>query len=590
MADTKEGDEAWRKELGIPSFEDGFIQKYLDSRDALIDQEKTNRSDQQFRASLTPLAKEACSIVAHIRQEERKTTWGGQAPGNQDGGVYPGMMFGLAREKMEQTKLWRIVSKMPKGALLHAHFDAMIDLDWLVETSIDLPGMGVAVWPSKVDDTISSATTSITAPPPVAKVKFQYLGSNASDIPGNAAAWTDDYVPGTYLPAPAVADNFPGGGREQFVRMCVSKCGISVEDSLNHHLGLNDVWLKFAACFEVIGSMLPYEPIYRAGVRRILTQLYQDGVTWVEFRNVLPYPFYKEGSTEKESDPVAMLDTFSDELEKFKASEEGRGFGGARIIWSLLRFQDKKTIIDSMTQCIEMKLEFPELICGIDLVGQEDNGQTLVELTPELFWFRKRCVEEGVEIPFFFHAGECLGDGDETDDNLFDAILLGTRRLGHAFSLYKHPLLIEQVKQKSIMIECCPISNEVLRLTSSVMAHPLPALLARGVSCSLSNDDPAILGHGKNGLTHDFWQALQGWENLGLAGLGSLAENSVRFAAYEPDQNTKEWTHDTKVGLHGTGIRAESMRQWNQAWNEFCEWIVKEYAVEFGGFDDDDSE
>lgn len=77
------------------------------------------------------------------------------------------------------------------------------------------------------------------------------------------------------------------------------------------------------------------------------------------------------------------------------------------------------------------------------------------------------------------------------------------------------------VKEKKILIESCPISNEVLRYTASIMSHPLPALLARGVPASLSNDDPALMGQGTSGMTHDFWQALQGWENLGLAGLVS---------------------------------------------------------------------
>ena len=186
------------------------------------------------------------------------------------------------------------------------------------------------------------------------------------------------------------------------------------------------------------------------------------------------------------------------------------------------------------------------------------------------------------DSPYFFHAGECLGDGDETDQNLFDAILLGTRRIGHGFSLYKHPLLMEMVKTKGILIESCPISNEVLRLTSSIKSHPLPALLARGIPCALSNDDPAILGHRGNGVTDDFWQALQGWENLGLAGLGSLAENSVRWAAYE-DQTTKEWTEDIKKGIYGQGVRASRLREWHVAFHKFCEWVLLEYALDYGG-------
>jgi adenosine deaminase CECR1 len=181
-----------------------------------------------------------------------------------------------------------------------------------------------------------------------------------------------------------------------------------------------------------------------------------------------------------------------------------------------------------MRQCIEIKQQFPDLISGYDLVGQEDLGRTLHDLTPELLWFEESCAAAGVNIPFFFHAGECLGDGDETDQNLFDAILFGTRRIGHAFSLYKHPLLIDMVKEKKILVESCPISNEVLRYTASIMSHPLPALLARGVKAALSNDDPALLGQGTSGLTHDFWQALQGWENLGLEGLVSF-HSFLRF-------------------------------------------------------------
>lgn len=39
-----EDEEAWAKEQGVPSFEEPFIQKYLKGRDALIAQEKQQRS------------------------------------------------------------------------------------------------------------------------------------------------------------------------------------------------------------------------------------------------------------------------------------------------------------------------------------------------------------------------------------------------------------------------------------------------------------------------------------------------------------------------------------------------------------------
>ena len=69
----------------------------------------------------------------------------------------------------------------------------------------------------------------------------------------------------------------------------------------------------------------------------------------------------------------------------------------------------KKALVEHMKQCIAMKKAYPHLIAGYDLVGQEDKGRPIVDMTPELFWFKKRCVENGVDLPFFFHAGECLG-------------------------------------------------------------------------------------------------------------------------------------------------------------------------------------
>lgn len=275
-----------------------------------------------------------------------------------------------------------------------------------------------------------------------------------------------------------------------------------------------------------------------------------------------------------------MFEVIEEEVSRFKESEEGKGFWGIGIIWTSIRSLETRPIIESMDHCITTKMEFPNLLIGYDVVGPENEGRPLADLLPELFWFRKQCAQEGVNIPFFFHAGETLGDGDSTDSNLFDAILLGTRRIGHGYSLFKHPLLIDMVKEKRILIESCPISNEVLRLCGSVLAHTLPALLARGVTCSLCNDDPAMLGQGTAGMSHDFWQALQGWENLGLAGLGSLAENSVRWSAFE-DEDNNAWMGNIKAASLGEGVKAERVKEWQIQWEQFCLWIVSEYGEEY---------
>jgi hypothetical protein len=103
--------------------------------------------DHAFRNSLSPIAKEACSIVDRIRDEEQKSTWTSEFEDmlaqKVGANVYPGMMFSLAKARMEKTKLWQIIRKMPKGALLHAHMDAMVDFDFLFDVLLKEPGMHI---------------------------------------------------------------------------------------------------------------------------------------------------------------------------------------------------------------------------------------------------------------------------------------------------------------------------------------------------------------------------------------------------------------------------------------------------------------
>jgi adenosine deaminase CECR1 len=570
--DAANGDTTIEEEdLGIPSLDEPFLQKYLDGRDALIAREKCQRSDHAFRESMTPMAAEAAATVSAIRFQEQQTIWThdfeDEIAKKEGIEVFPGMMFNLAKDRMEKSKLWQIVRKMPKGALLHCHLEAMGDLNWLIEQAFTTEGICITAGAP-----LDSATSLL-------KLPFIFRHVKSPNTTESQSIWTSSYIPNEPIPINVAAANFPDGGKEGFILWLKSRVTITRQESLDQHLGPNDVWRKFISCFGVLASLQHYEPIFRKFIRNILQGLLEDGVRWVDLRSVFVIPFTRAGEDQPDGDFGSMLQALEEEIDSFKNSAEGQGFWGARIIWTTIRQFDTKTIAHDMLECIAMKQEFPDLIAGYDLVGQEDLGRSLAELTPELFWFKKQCAQAGVDIPFFFHAGETLGDGDTVDENLFDAVLLGTRRIGHGFSAYKHPLLIDMIKDKKILIESCPVSNEVLRLCGSITSHPLPALLARGVPCALCNDDPTILGQGVTGMSHDFWQALQGWENLGLAGLASLAENSVRWATFD-DVSAKVWSQEIKDGRFGKSTRATRMQEWHQEWEKFCQWVVLEYGPE----------
>ncbi|RKF77876.1 Adenosine deaminase 2 [Golovinomyces cichoracearum] len=566
-------DEDWGKiEKELPVHDEAALLHFLSGRNSLISLEKQRRSDYTFRQTLSPLAQRACELVDQIRDEEQRTVWASEAKATLclESAVkhFPGMAFSLAKERMEKTKLWQIVKRMPKGALLHAHLDAMVDLDFLFDVLLSMPGMHI----------YCAVPLSNTTELEKASVRFKFVKSVDNEANQNHSIWNTDYIPFTPVPVTIAADSFPHGGRPAFLAWLRDRCTITECESIEHYRGVDEIWMKFSSVFLILDTIIFYEPIFRLCLQRIMAQLLADGVRWVDLRLAFTFHYYREGHEEAEPDFGRLFYVFGQELEKFQASEEGKGFWGSRIIWTSLRSLETRKIVEDMEACIAIKIAYPQLISGYDLVGQEDAGRTLKDLLPELFWFKSQCAKECIDIPYFFHAGECLGDGNETDLNLFDAILLGTRRIGHGFSLYKHPLLINLVKEKKILVESCPISNEVLRLCSSIKSHPLPALIACGVPCSLSNDDPTILGQDSIGLTHDFWQALQGWNNLGLAGLASLAENSVRWAAFE-DEKSEAWIQGIQEGYLGSSKRAIHLNQWHIEWEQFCLWVVTEFGT-----------
>lgn len=116
-------------------------------------------------------------------------------------------------------------------------------------------------------------------------------------------------------------------------------------------------------------------------------------------------------------------------------------------------------------------------------------GNELRHFIPEFLTFRKNCKDAGIVIPFLFHCGETLQVGDKVDGNLFDAVLLNAKRIGHGYAVARHPVVMDLLKKRGIAIESCPISNEVLGLTPVTAGHNLPILLANDVPCTINSDN-----------------------------------------------------------------------------------------------------
>jgi adenosine deaminase len=124
-------------------------------------------------------------------------------------------------------------------------------------------------------------------------------------------------------------------------------------------------------------------------------------------------------------------------------------------------------------------------VVGFGLADDETRGAA--ELFGEAFAIAR---EAGlISAP---HAGE--HGGPESVRAALD--VLGAKRIMHGVRSASDPSLLHRLVEEEITLDVCPTSNVVLQVVPTLAEHPLPALLAAGVSVSLNADDPLFFNSG----------------------------------------------------------------------------------------------
>jgi aminodeoxyfutalosine deaminase len=95
------------------------------------------------------------------------------------------------------------------------------------------------------------------------------------------------------------------------------------------------------------------------------------------------------------------------------------------------------------------------------------------------------------------HAGEVAGAASVR--GALEA--LGADRLRHGIRAEEDPGLVRELAGRGTVLDVCPLSNLRTGAVPSLAEHPLPRLVAAGVRCSISTDDPAMFD---TDLTRDY--------------------------------------------------------------------------------------
>lgn len=423
----------------------------------------------------------------------------------------PGRHFFNARRDIEKSKVFRFITKIPKGAALHGHDTSIVSEDFLYQLTFKENLYGCCT--------------------PDGRLKLKFLADLHQDVSCN---WT------------LVSDlRKTNSSYDEWLR---SQLTLTVENPKERYPNIDVVWQTFLGIFGTIYGFLTYKPVFEEHFYQALKELYDDNVLYLEFRGTLPSLYALNGTI---YDPILTAETYQGVIEKFK--KDHPDFVGARFIYGPSRKTTNATALQYVKTAIELKKDFPNLLAGFDLVGQEDAGWPLDDYLKEL---------ENISsdnISFYFHSGETDWYGSSSDYNIIDAILLGTKRIGHGYALTKHPYAMEMVKRKQIAVEVCPISNQVLMLVDDMRNHPASVLIASGFPVVISYDDPSFWS--TKGLSYDFYMAFMGIasRNADLRLLKQFALNSIEFSAMPGPE------------------KKHAFKLWKKKWDRFIDDVVKDF-------------
>jgi adenosine deaminase/aminodeoxyfutalosine deaminase len=129
------------------------------------------------------------------------------------------------------------------------------------------------------------------------------------------------------------------------------------------------------------------------------------------------------------------------------------------------------------------------------------------------------------------HAGETTGP-----EGIWEALSIGSERIGHALSAIQDPNLIQELKVRGTVLELNPTSNVRTGVCPSFAEHPLRQLFDAGLLVTLNSDDPAFFG---SDCANEYLLAhtQQGFTRKELR---QLAANSFR-ASFLPDSEKARW-------------------------------------------------
>lgn len=479
--------------LGLSHGKQSERDLYMQKRQQLVETDAQNRLGAQL--TLTPAEEAVDAILKDMKQKEIERT---------DGWLPVAHNLYKMKPSIAKSPLLPIMKALPKGAVLHGHLEAMYNMRFFVNQTYR-------------DNCYYNPETGqlAIAKPGVLPSQYKLMSEVRAAQPS-----VYDFDAALY-------------------RSMTMTDGEELLGEGEH------AWKKFQNTFSVIWQLIWYRPVFEEYLVTVLDELRSENVQHVELRISTGFMF----ELDRPYTPYEEVAVYRRILNKYK--QDHPNFS-AKIISTTTRHLDQKPVLDKMMEVLKIRTQYnaSDLYVGFDLVGEEDTGHTTLFYLDQI----QQIQQLDPDFPFFFHGGETAKTGNT---NLFDVILLGSRRIAHGYNIFRYPTLMDLVKEKKIALEICPWSNQVLRLVEDLRDHPAASYIARGLPITINPDDPGVLDY--PGVYYDYYAAFMAWD-VDIKVLKQLVINSLEYSSLSESE------------------KAFHFQNWNASWNNWVDWVVKNYS------------
>lgn len=233
----------------------------------------------------------------------------------------PGQHIFQVLKKVKRSRLFGILKRMPKGAILHCHESAVSSTEYLVSIT-----HREDLWVCTADDGNRVVGFRFSKEKPTREMKEHCQWEPMADFRNRHGA---EKV------------------RVELLRR-FSMYPISTYQTNNA------AWQHFMSIFGLLDGLLHYAPVFRDYFYNVLQEFYEDGVQYVELRSLLPNRYRIDGNLMSFEETVSI---YVEVVQEFVAKHED--FIGAKLIYAPLRGVEPEVVEQYIEKCVALKVGSP---------------------------------------------------------------------------------------------------------------------------------------------------------------------------------------------------------------------------------------